>query len=347
VNSRPNGREPALTIRDVAQVSGVSTATVSRVLSGDGPVAPETAERVRAAVERLGYTVNSVARSLKTRSTMTVGVIAPELSSDFFMLLAESMDRALSERGYSLIVCSSRGSEAEEGKRLRLLAERLVDGVVAIPSTGSGAALAAGCPAGTPLVLVDRTASGLDVDAVLLDNEGGAYDATRALIADGHRRIGFVGGEKDVSIARERYEGWSRAMLEFGLEVEEDFVSFAGLHVDSGYEAMRSMRAKPYPPDAWFLVNAYVHLGATNYLVTEEAPERSARVAFAAFDEMSYAPLMRFCRYSVSQPVAEMGARAAALLLSRMESSRGGELPGPPSELRLPATLIRHVERNL
>jgi LacI family transcriptional regulator len=346
LSSRPNGREPALTIRDVAQASGVSTATVSRVLSGDGPVAPETAERVRAAVERLGYTVNYVARSLKTRSTMTVGVIAPELSSDFFMLLAESMDRALSERGYSLIVCSSRGSEAEEGKRLRLLAERLVDGVVAIPSTGSGSALAAACPAGTPIVLVDRTVGGLDADAVLVDNEGGAYEATRALAADGHRRIGFVGGDTGVSIARERYEGWRRAILEAGLEVEEDFVSFAGLHVESGYEAMRSMRAKPNPPDAWFLVNAYVHLGATNYLVTEEAPERSARVAFAAFDEMSYAPLMRFCRYSVSQPVAEMGARAASLLLSRMESGRGGELPGPPAELRLPATLIRHVERH-
>ena len=126
------------TIRDVALASGLSTATVSRVLNGDASVAAATALRVRAEVERLGYTMNHVARSLKKGSTRTVGVIAPELASDFFMLLAESMDRELSGAGYSLIVCSSWESAEEEAERMRLLAERLVDGLVVIPATGSG-----------------------------------------------------------------------------------------------------------------------------------------------------------------------------------------------------------------
>jgi LacI family transcriptional regulator len=326
------------TIRDVAAASGVSTATVSRVLSGAEPVSPDTAARVLSEVKRLGYTVNHVARSLKTRSTRTVGVIAPELSSDFFMLLAESMDSVLSPLGYSLIVCSSRGSEEEEGKRMRLLAERLVDGVVVIPAGGSGEALAAARPAGMPLVLVDRSSRGLAVDAVLVDNEGGAYEATRALIADGHRRVGFVGGDLDVSTARERHEGWRRAMLESGLETEAEFTSFLGLSVESGREAMRRMRSRSDAPDAYFVVNAYAHLGATNYLVTEEDAGRSSRVALAAFDETPYAPLLRFCRYSVVQPVAEMGSRAASVLLRRIS----GDMSLSPVVARLPTILKRY-----
>ncbi len=334
------------TIRDVAKASGVSTATVSRVLNDDGTVSPDTALRVRLELERLGYRMNRVARSLKTSATHTVGVIAPDLASDFFMLLAESLDLALSPHGYGIIVCSSRDSEELEGERMRLLAERLVDGVVAIPSTGSGAALAAARRDGAPLVLVDRLAAGLEADAVLVDNEGGAYAATMALAADlaaadGRPRMGFVGGSLDLSIARERYEGWRRAMRDSGLAEEREFTSFRGLRVESGYESMRAMRSRPDAPEAYFLANAYTHLGATNYLVSEEPAWRSAGVAFAAFDETPYAPLLRFCRYSVSQPVAAMGERAAALLLARIS----GAAPAAPSIERLPTTLTKHVVR--
>jgi LacI family transcriptional regulator len=341
------------TIRDVALASGLSTATVSRVLNGDASVSPGTAERVRAEVERLGYTMNRVARSLKMRSTHTVGVIAPELASGFFMLLAESMDRELSAHGYSLIVCSSWESAEEEASRMRLLSERLVDGIVLIPAGGSGASSAGAGPrparqagrSATPLVLVDRLAPGVEADAVLADNEGGAYAATMALaaegIAQGRRRMGFIGGSLEVSTARERYEGWLRAMRDSDLGPEKEFTSFAGLSVASGYEAMRALRCKSGAPDAYFVVNANLHLGATNYLVTEEGEEGASPPIFAAFDEMPYAPLLKFCRYSVSQPVPEMGIRAARVLLARMT----GERAGPPEEVRLPTTLIEHSTR--
>jgi len=332
-------------MRDVALAAGLSTATVSRVLNEDASVSPSAARRVRDEIERLGYTMNRVARSLKQGSTRTVGVIAPELASDFFMLLAESMESELSVHGYSLIVCSSWESAEEEAKRLRLLSERLVDGIVVIPATGSGELiqLARGAARdAAPLVLVDRLASGVDADAVLVDNEGGAYAATTALAAEGlargRSRMGFIGGSIEVSTARERYEGWRRAMSDSGLRVESEFTSFAGLRVDSGYEAMRRMRLRPGSPDAYFLVNAYVHIGATNYLVTEEDASRSADVVFAAFDEMPYSPLLRYCRYSLSQPVGEMGVRAARILLARMT----GEIGAAPATARLPVTLIRH-----
>ncbi len=326
-----------VTIRDVAKAAGVSTATVSRVVNGDLRVVEETAAKVRLTIDKLGYKANQVARSLKTRATMTVGVIAPELASDFFMLLAESMDRELSSHGYSLIVCSSRESAEEESKRLHLLADRLVDGIVMIPATDRGAHIRGIQADGIPLVLIDRLARDLEADAVLVDNEGGAREATEALIADGFGRIGFLGAGLEVTTARERYEGYRAAMEKAGLRVEEEYTSFGNLHIESGYRSMETMLSRPGAPDAWFIVNADTHIGATNYLMTAGRAHRD-RVVFASFDEMPYSPLLQFCRYSVSQPIADMGALAARMLLGRI----AGASIGKPEVARLKTTLIRH-----
>lgn len=324
------------TIRDVAARARVSTATVSRVVNEDTRVAAATRDRVLAAVEALGYKMNQVARSLKKGATRTVGLVAPELASDFFMLLAESLDRELSIHGYSILVCSSWETVEEEKKRIKLLSERLVDGIVMIPATDQGRHLRSLQASGTPLVFIDRIAKGVAADAVLVDNEGGAREATLALVADGHRRIGFLGGSLEVSVARERYEGFTRAMRESGLEVEDAFTRFGSLHVESGFRIMAEMLARPDPPGAYFIVNADTHVGATNYLMTE-GRERRDGIVFASFDEMPYSPLLQLCRWSVSQPIAEMGRQAARILLARMRGEGGS-----PELLRLGTTLLRH-----
>ncbi len=326
-----------VTIRDVAALAEVSTATVSRVLNDDPRASEEVRRKVRSAVESLSYRMNQVARSLKTRSTHTVGVIAPALDSVFFMLLAENLERELAKSGYSIFVCSSLESAEEEKKRVRLLLERLVDALVIIPATDSGRHLGSFIGTGTPVLFIDRCVRDVEADAVVSDNERGAFEATRALISDGFSRIGFIGGSLDVSTARERYVGYKRAMDEAGLGVEPAFTRFGPLHIDSGYRAMREMLTQADPPRAYFIVNADTHLGATNYLMTEGSAFRD-RVTFAAFDEMPYAPLMRNCRYSVSQPIAEMGKAAARLLVDRI--NEGG--PPFPEILRMPTRLIRH-----
>lgn len=346
----------AVTIHDVAREAGVSTASVSRVVNGDRPVLDDTTVRVRAAIEKLGYKANQVARSLKTRATRTIGVVAPYLASDFFMLLAESMERELSAHGYSLIVCSSNESVEEEVKRLRLLSGRLVDGIVMIPTSDRGNHVREIQARGIPVVCIDRLANGISADAVLVDNEGGAREATEALIADGFRRIGFLGAGLDVMTARERYAGYKAAMQAAGLTIEEDYIKLDGLHIDSGYRSMEALLSRPDAPDAYFIVNADTHVGATNYLMTAGRRHRE-RIVFASFDEMPYSPLLQFCRYSVSQPITDMGVLAARMLLGRIEngntatagSSQGTDTvngsnddSGAPRTVRLKTTLIRH-----
>jgi DNA-binding LacI/PurR family transcriptional regulator len=178
------------------------------------------------------------------------------------------------------------------------------------------------------------------VDTVLTENEVGAYEATSALIKDGCARIGFIGGKPEISTSIERFSGYKRAMEEAGLPIEPDFVRFGPPTLPFGYHAMEEMVKRDDSPDAWFLVNAFTHIGATNYLLTE-GRARAPRTVFAAFDEMPYSPLLRFCRYSVQQPIAELGKTAARLIIKRIRE---------PDEsaaqiIRLKTRLIRHAAR--
>lgn len=327
-----------ITIRNVAQRANVSTATVSRVLNHDPRVRDETKKAVLEAMESLGYKINFVARSLKTSRTHTIGVVAPDLAGDFFMFIAESMNRELTLHGYSIVVSTSRDSEEEEAKRLRHLAERLVDGIVLIPIGSSNAYLPQIYALNIPIVFVDRALSGYEADQVLVDNETGAYEAVRALIREGHRRIGFLGGKPEVTTAGERFAGYCRAMEEARLAIEERYVRFGHPTLPFGYRTMEDIVKDPDSPDTWFIVNLFAHLGATNYLVSEGG-ERAGRITFAAFDEMPYSPLLRYCRYAVQQPIAEMGKAAANLIMDRIE----GKGPPEPQILRFKTRLIQHT----
>jgi len=327
-----------ITIRNVAQKAHVSTATVSRVLNNDPRVRDETKNAVLEAMESLGYKINFVARSLKTSRTHTIGVVAPDLAGDFFMFIAESMNRELTLHGYSIVVSTSRDSEEEEAKRLRHLAERLVDGIVLIPIGSSSTYLPQISALGIPIVLVDRGLKGCEADQVLADNETGAYEAVRALIREGHRRIGFLGGKPEVTTAGERFAGYRRAMEEAGLEIEQRYVRFGHPTLPFGYRTMEDIVKDPDSPDTWFIVNLFAHLGATNYLISEGG-ERARRITFAAFDEMPYSPLLRYCRYAVQQPIAEMGKAAANLIIDRIE----GKGPPGPQILRFKTRLIQHT----
>jgi LacI family transcriptional regulator len=220
---------------------------------------------------------------------------------------------------------------------LKSLADRQVDGIAVIPSAHSRAALESLRGSGLPIILLDRRIDGLNADAVLVDNEGGARAAAAALIADGFKRIGFLGGPMEVSTAAERFRGYERALRDGGVARDPGFEAFAGLDIASGYRMMEEMAMRPERPDAFFIVNSFVHVGATNYLLSKGAPGID-RIVFASFDETDYSPLLRFCRYSVAQPIGDIGAAAARLLLGRI-GGQGGE--GPRTEV-LETRLVRH-----
>jgi LacI family transcriptional regulator len=340
-----------VTVRDVAVAAGVSTATVSRVLSRDAtlpdgrpvPVSAETRERVYAAAASLNYTMNHVARSLKKGSTRTIAILAPELSNDFFMELAEAMEKELGASGYMLLVSSSSNSAAEEERRLGVLAERLVDGIVVVPAASRGEHIQKIADRGTPVVLVDRLVEGAELDAVLADNEAGAFEAVGALLGEGYRRIAFVGGDVSLSNARERLAGFGRAMAGAGLAAGSEALRLGGMGIEDGYRLTDALLEEDDPPEALFAVNLMVHLGMERRLL-EEGAEAFERVAVASFDETPYTPFMPACRYTVAQPAAEMGVAAARLILARVGAESPASARGRPEIIRLP-TRVKRLER--
>lgn len=316
------------TVKDVAQKAGVSTATVSRVLNGDRRVKPETAALVNRAIGDLGYRMNRVARSLKTARTQTVGVVAPEFGNEFFMGLVTGIEKVLKKAGYSVFLCSSREKPEEEKSQLRLLNEKGVDGMIVIPASSSGSHFKSLEP--TPLVLVDRLTPDYPCDAVLADNFEGAREAVASVIAGGARRFAFLGGDRKLSTARERYEGFMRALEEGGLTPREEDILFGDYHSRSGYELMARLMEGDDPPRHIFISNYFMHLGAAQYLLEKEGIHGDLHLV--SFDDM---PLVAFFPYSsviIAQPMVEMGEEAARLLLRRM----GGDRHDFPRMERLP-----------
>jgi LacI family transcriptional regulator len=342
-------KNQTITIRDVAAAAKVSTATVSRVLNNDEmeQVAPKTRERVFQAIEKLGYRINHAARSLKTKSSQAVAIVAPELTNDFFTAIAGVVEQELSKKGYTLLIASSANSIEEEKKRLVMFMDRLVDGIIVIPAGSQGKHLRLLLEQGLPIVLVDRLVEDADLDAVLSDNEGGAFELTRALIADGFRRIAFVGGSPGISTARERLAGYTRALEEAGIRARPEWIYTGGMKIPDGYRHMEAILKTSRPPEALVAVNLMVHVGMQRRLLEYDRNGKPRAMIIAAFDESDYTPFFPYCRYTTAQDIEAIGSQATRRILEQIESKKkAGKAAGSGEEekriLRIPVRLIRH-----
>ncbi|MDR2069825.1 MAG: LacI family transcriptional regulator [Treponema sp.] len=346
-------KDKSITIRDVAAAAGVSTATVSRSLDPDGAegVSEKTRLKVVEAAASMGYQANPVARTLKTRSARTVAIVAPELTNDFFMDLAEGIEKELSARGYTLLVASSDNSVEEEKKRVAMLADRMVDGIVVIPAEDRGDHLTAWDKKGIPVVLVDRLIEGAGLDAILSDNEAGARALTRRLLEDGYRHIAFAGGDMTISTARERIAGFTAAMEEAGFHPPRDSLYLGGMRVDDGFRHMDTILQSNTPPEALVAVNLLVHLGMERRLLVRPSgrPGEGYMPAIAAFDESNYSSFLPACRYTAAQDAAAIGKKAVQCILERIgqkrRSGNAGEVTEPRT-FRLPVMIMNHFQKS-
>ncbi|WP_438434923.1 LacI family DNA-binding transcriptional regulator [Gorillibacterium sp. sgz500922] len=312
-----------VTLKDVAKRAGVSPSTVSLVMSGDERISRETREKVLACVEELGYRINNLARGLKTSKTFTVGFLAPDITNIFFMNVAKGVEDEFRRLGYSVIICNSNDSADEERERLRLLADRAVDGVVLIPASHRGEELAELIPSDLPVVLVDRLLEGYSTDTVLVDNVNGTYAAMEQLIRRGLTRIGFIGGDQHVTSAKERHEGYLRALRDYALPEAPELILFGDYRDQSGYDLTRQLMSLEKPPDAIFVANYFMHLGTIRYFLEQrEAGGDGPAPLIASFDDLDYNRIIGVDSIRVRQPMAEIGSTAARLLHRRMQGDR-------------------------
>ncbi len=334
-----------VTIKDVAQDAGVSTATVSRVLNDDEKVLDSTRELVNASVEKLGYRVYPAARNLKKRKSHSIGVIVPELSNYFFMQLLEYFELTLRENGYSMVLCSSNDSVEEEIKMLNYLQGQFVEGIIVIPVSLERKHFD-NVVTSIPFVFVDRSFHNIHADSVLVDNIDGTFDVIDALLFDGYKNIAFLGGDKNAMTSSERFQGYKKALNKAKIAINDDNVLMTGTSMESGYEAMdRILKRSQFNnntklggyerPDAFFCVNLMVLHGATKR-VMEESQKVQRSIVGAAFDEIFYSNLFSWCKYFVSQPIQDMAVKTVSLLLERIQNTSNSDF----EEIRFKTKLL-------
>jgi len=308
------------TIRDVAARAGVSVATVSYVINGTKPVAPETAARVRRAMEELDYHPNAVAQSLRTRTTHVIGVVVSDIANPFFATLVRGAEDCAREHGYSLLICNTSEELGNELVSLQLLSRKRVDGMILAPTGKSDELLLELIDRGMRIVTIDRKVEGLAAPAIVSENERGAFIATSHLLELGHRRIGIVLGLPHLSTTMERLKGYQKALAQFGVKEDPNLIVYGYSQVAAAQEATLKLLDSKAAPTAIFATNNLMTLG-----VMMAIHERSLRcpqdISIVGFDDFEWAAAFNPPITTVAQDPYRMGKTAVEILLDCLQGN--------------------------
>ncbi|MEO8285981.1 MAG: LacI family DNA-binding transcriptional regulator [Chloroflexota bacterium] len=308
-------------IHDVAKHAGVSIATVSRVLNGSARVRSDIRERVEASMEALSYQPNPAARSLRSNRSRIIGLLISDIQNPFFMGLIRGVEDEALKHEYSVILCNSNENTQRERQYLDVLYMERVAGVIVVPTSENlgEEALKRFRERGVPVVAVDRRVKDKNIDAVLSDSLRGAHEAVGHLVANGYRHIGMISGPNSVTTGRERLEGYRQTLREAGIALNPELERIGSFTMESGYDLTEQLLELNHPPDALFIANNMMTLGALNAIHARglRVPED---VAIVSYDYTQWAEPGPVSMTSVMQPARELGSTAALRLFQRLQN---------------------------
>ncbi len=326
------------TISDVAKRAGVSPVTVSRVINHAENVSPATRAKVEQAIAELGYVPSGVAKSLRLKRTKTLALIVPDIENSFWTTVARGVEDAAQSRGYSIFLCNTDENADKQRHYLEVVVSQRVDGVIIAPSDNNPENLSLLRRRQVPTVVMDRYVAEWDVDTVMGDSVSAARALVTHLISLGHRRIAMISGPRTTSTSTDRILGYRIALAEAGVPYDPGLIRTGEYRSISGERLTHQLLASDRRPTAIFAANNVIALGVIDALETHglRVPEDMALVCFDDLPNTSR--LFPFLTVAV-QPAYDLGANAAQLMLSRLESQQ----PLPSRHVVLPTRLIiRH-----
>lgn len=305
----------AASIKDVAKEAGVSIATVSRVLNDIDVVNEETKKKVLEAIKKLGYRPNIVARSLKTQRTRTVGILIPDISSQFYPEIVRGAEDVANIYDYNVMLCNSDFDINKEKEYLKVLKEKMVDGVLYMSSSLGDETLELINELDLKTVLVETKDKEGIFPSVTIDNISAAYDATKYLLDKGLEKVAFIGTKKDVTNAwTMRYDGYEKALKEKNINVNEELTYFGGLKVKTGYEGANEILGRGITPEAIFCASDEIAMGAINAL-REKGIRVPEDVSVIGFNDIYSAQVFYPKLTTIAQPMYDMGSVAMRMLI--------------------------------
>lgn len=321
------------TLSEVAAEAGVSPTAVSRYLNNRIDLPKATRDRIDAAIAKLDYRPNLLARRLSTGKSEAIALVTPDIANPFFAELAAAIERQAHASGYSVYITSTGGHADAEINAIRRMADSHVDGLIMTTNRVDDGSLANLLAGRENVVLLDEDIDGVSVPRVFVDNAEGAYLATRHLIAMGHTEIALVGGPHRLMSVSERLAGFTRAMNEAGLPIRAGWVLLGDYTREYGMAAASVLLDAAAPPTAILSCSDYIAIGVMQ-VVREHGLAIPRDVSLVGFDDMAFAPLVDPPLTTIRQPVAAMGELAVQHLLALLEGQTA------PAETRLPVELV-------
>jgi len=336
--SQPRKRDSSRpTIREVARRAQVSPMTVSRTLRDDPGVSEATRARVMDAVIALGYRPNEAARNLRLgRSTGLIGLVVTNLANPFYSQLTLGVEALATEHGMRVLLGNSGEDPVREGQLVHDFAARRVDGLIVVPCRNDHSHLHPDRLGDMPVVLAASPPVKIDVDAVLLDDFAGTWEAVRHLISQGHTRIAFLGLPASTWTGSERFRGYCAALEDAGLLVDDRYVSRQHSDVAAAELATYALLDTPDPPTAIFTANNRYTIGAYRAI-----RGRDKATALAGFDDFELVDLLAMPLTVVAYDPREMGVAAARLLRDRIDNA-GSLKVHPARRVVIPTRIVEY-----
>lgn len=291
----------AVTIKDVAKETGLALSTISKYING-GLVRDKNRILIEQAIEKLGFVPNHNARALRGYKTYTIGLLIPSLEDGYEALIASRIQETMNKYNYSVVFCCHRDDKIRAARALQFFSDQAVDGVLTNIIPAWADLLDILYKKKIPVVSFEQLLNPLKNDCILIDNAGGAYTAVEHLINQGFHHVATITGNIDNPTARERLVGYCRALHDYSMPVFAPFIYYGDYKVSSGSEGIKTLLLQPNRPDAVFIANYHMCVGAITVLqrMGIRIPDE---LAVVTFDDMEFSRIVRPNLTSVKQPV--------------------------------------------
>ncbi|CCQ11926.1 Transcriptional regulator of beta-glucosides utilization, LacI family [Pseudoalteromonas luteoviolacea B = ATCC 29581] len=310
------------TIYDVSVLAGVSLATVSRVINKNGNVSEKTAKKVLAAMEQLGYRPNAIAQSLASNRSNSVGILIPELCGPFFGNLMSGAEKRLRDANKHVIITAGHSKEESEKAGIDFLLSRNCDALILHLDALSDEYLVELSKRGIPIVVINRFVPSLQENCIYLDNMTGGYQATKEMIAQGHRDIAYIAGPDWKEDAKARFEGHKKALQEANIDFIPELIYKGDFKQESGSDGLKHLLSKAIEFTALVCANDEMASGAMAFAREHDIGLPDA-ISIIGFDNIVYSSYLFPALTTINYPVEEMAKMAAALILKEVYQVKG------------------------
>lgn len=314
-----------MNIKIIADICGVSVATVSRVINNNGNVKEETKNKIVKAIEELDYVPNALARNLSRKESDVIGVVVPDVSNSFYIELLKGVMEEANNNGLSIVFFNSDKSIEKELKAMKMLREQRIKGMLLISAVKKDEVdiLRKNIRnMNIPLILINKYIENLNYDGVFTDDVMASYLLTETLIKNSHKDIIIITGSPNSIVAHNRVKGYKNALMDYGLELKEENIVYSDFNnVDTAYERLKEFIKEKGMPKAIIAGNTNINLACIK-VIHEEKKVIGKDISMVAFDDVKILNELGIKVTVVSQNPKEMGQKAFKLLMNRMEDKK-------------------------